>query len=320
MIGLNSKESEIVMQTVCINDGTMTRRGFVGRALVSGGVLATGGCTCPTASKVADSCRAKFKLGIARYTFWKIDLEKALGIMKAIDCHYLGLKEKSIRYDASNAEISAYKAKLAAFGVETLSAGPEYYKTAEQANALFSFAKRWGMKYVSVVPYAVCPGREDKWGAGNREESEKMLDVLEDLVREYDIKAAIHNHGPDIPTLYPTADAIWARIKNRDRRIGICFDMGHQLRAGLDPVAAVRKYGDRIYEVHLKNITRADSGGRAIQGPRGVIDIPAVFRALADVGFDGLALIEYERDYEDNAMGLAESLGYYRGVLDALNR
>jgi len=298
----------------------MSRRAFVGGSLIGGGAFALGGCASPVPSAGPCGRRVRFKLGIARYTFWKVELEKALALMKEIDCHYLGLKEGSIKYDASDAEIASYKAKLAKYGVETLSAGPEYYKSAEQARALFAFAKRWGMKYVSVVPYAVCPGREDKWGPGNREESEAMLDVLESLVREYDIKAAIHNHGPDIPTLYPTAEAIGARIQNRDRRIGICFDMGHQQRAGLDPVAAVRKYGDRIYEVHLKNITRPDSEGKAIQGPRGVLDIPAIFTALADVGFDGLALIEYERDYDNNAMGLAESLGYYRGVIDALNR
>ena len=306
------------MKKDCL-DVEISRRSFMGGALaVGGGAIVAGCCACPPTPAAACAGRIRFKLGIARYTFWKIGLEKALGIMKEIDCHYLGLVSGSIPYDASDVEIAAYKANLAKYGVETLSAGPEYFKTADQAQALFAFAKRWGMKYVSVVPYAVCPGREDKWGPGNREESEAMLDVLESLVREYDIKAAIHNHGPDIPTLYPTAEAIWARIKNRDRRIGICFDMGHQQRAGLDPVAAVQKYGERIYEVHLKNITRPDSEGRAIQGPRGVLDIPAIFRALAAVGFDGLALIEYERDYEKNAMGLAESLGYYRGVIDAL--
>ena len=297
-------------------NAAISRRTFMSSAfVVGGGVIAAGGCVCPPSLASACAGHIKFKLGVARYTFCKIGLETALGIMNEIDCHYLGLKKESIRYDASDAEIAAYKANLAKFGVETLSAGPEYFKTADQARALFSFANRWGMKYVSVVPYALCPEDRD----GNGVESEAMLDVLESLVREYDIKAAIHNHGPDMPKLYPTAEAIWARIRNRDRRIGICFDMGHQQRAGLDPAAAIRKYGERIYEVHLKNITSPDRDGKAIQGPRGVLDIPAIFRALADVGFDGLALIEYERDYDDNAMGLAESLGYYRGVVDALN-
>ena len=298
----------------------LSRRKFVGGALAMGcGAHVVGGCTSPAAAASPRVGHIRFKLGIARYTFSKVSLQKSLEVMKEIDCHYLGLKDGSISYDANDAEIAAYKATLAKFGVETLSAGPEYFKTVEQAKALFSFAKRWGMKYVSVVPYEVRPGKEDNWVYGNRVESEAMIDVLESLVREYDIKAAIHNHGPDAPTVYPTAEAIWERIKDRDARIGICFDMGHQQRAGFDPVVAIRKYGARIYEVHLKNITRPDKSGKAIQGPRGILDIPAIFRALADVGFDGLALIEYERDYENNAMGLAESLGYYRGVVDALN-
>ena len=155
------------MMNDCLNVA-ISRRAFMGGALaVGGGALVAGGCACPTSTTSACAGRIRFKLGIARYTFWKIGLEKALGIMKEIDCHYLGLKEGSIGYDASDAEIAAYKAKLAEFGVETLSAGPEYFKTADQARALFAFAKRWGMKYVSVVPYAVCPGREDNWGPGN---------------------------------------------------------------------------------------------------------------------------------------------------------
>lgn len=286
---------------------------------MGGGAHVVVGCASPAVVSSPRIGRIRFQLGIARYTFSKVSLQKALEVMREIDCHYLGLKDGSISYDASEAEVAAYKAKLAHFGVETLSAGPEYFKTAEQAKALFSFAKRWGMKYVSVVPYAVRPGKEDNWVHGNRVESEAMLDVLESLVREYDIKAAIHNHGPDAPTVYPTAEAIWARIRNRDARIGICFDIGHQQRAGFDPVAAIRKYGERIYEVHLKNITGPDESGRAIQGPRGVLDIPSIFKTLADVGFSGLALIEYERDFENNAVGLAESLGYYRGVIDTIN-
>lgn len=91
-----------------------------------GGAIFAGGCACPPTPAAACSERIRFQLGIARYTFWKIELGKALGIMKEIDCHYLGLKEGSIRYDASDAEIAAYKANLAKYGVETLSAGPDF--------------------------------------------------------------------------------------------------------------------------------------------------------------------------------------------------
>ena len=259
-----------------------------------------------------------FRIGVARYTMYAVSLDEALATMQKIDCHCMGLKEETLAYDASDAEIAAYRAHLAKYGVELVSAGPEYYNTAEQAEKLFAFAKRCGFKTVSVVPYVVNEGYPDAWGPYNRLVSEEMLDVLERLVKKYDIRAAIHNHGPDAPLLYPHAEAVWRRIAKRDRRIGFCLDIGHECRAGGDPVAAIRKYGDRIYEIHLKNISAPCKAGHAMQGPRGILDIRGVFQALVDVGFTGNCLIEYERDYTDNAMGLAESFGYYRGVAEGV--
>ena len=258
-----------------------------------------------------------FRIGMARYTMYAVDLERALDIMRQVDCHCMGLKDGTLDYGADDETIAAYRAKLAKYDVELVSAGPEYFCTAEQAERFFAFAKRCGFKTVSVVPYAVKKGMRDSWGS-SREESEAMLDVLEQLVKKYDIRAAIHNHGPDLPNLYPTAEAIWARIKDRDVRVGLCLDVGHQFRAGGDPAAAIRKYGNRIYEIHLKNVSAPTKSGYAMQAPRGRMNIREIFRALKDVGFDGYCLVEYERDYRDNALGLAESFGYYRGVAEGL--
>jgi hypothetical protein len=145
-----------------------------------------------------------------------------------------------------------------------------------------------------------------------------MLDIIEKLVKEYDLKYAIHNHGPDAPGLYPTGEAIMERIANRDARIGVCLDIGHERRAGLDPAAFIRANSARIYDVHLKNIKIDPVKNLATEGPRGELDIQAVFQALADAGYTGACHIEYEKDFEDNAMGLAESFGYYRGVADCI--
>ena len=262
--------------------------------------------------------RLPFRIGIARYTMYAQGLEDALETMRQIDCHYMGLKDRTLSYDADAEEIAAYRMKLAKYGVEMISAGPEYFQTAEQAEKFFGFAKRCGFRTVSVVPYADRPDPKDP-GKTISCESEEMLDVLERMVRKYDIRAAIHNHGPDIPELYPTAEAVWARIRNRDPRIGFCLDIGHHLRAGGDIESAIRTYGSRIYEIHLKNISSADKQGFAMQGPRGIIDERRVFQALVDVGFDGYCLIEYERDYRENAMGLAETMGYYRGVAEGVS-
>ncbi len=258
----------------------------------------------------------KYKLGVARYTMWQTPFDKALDILQKIDCHYMSLIEGSIPQTASAEEIAAYKAKLAKFGIEVRTAGPLYYSTEAEARQFFTFAKNYGLKYVSVVPYElkVIDGKEVKV------ESDKMIDVLEKLVKEFGICAGIHNHGPDIPYLYPTAEAVWARIKDRDARIGFCFDVGHQRRAGNDPVQAIRKYASRIYDVHLKNIKIDPVENFAMPGPRGELDIPGILKALEDIGYAGICHIEYEKDFNENLVPLAESMGYYRGVIDTLKK
>jgi sugar phosphate isomerase/epimerase len=256
-----------------------------------------------------------YKLGIAGYTFSRQDADKSLATMKKIDCRYLCIKNQHCDYNkGAAAPIAEFKAKCAAAGVECVAAGPLYFDNEETARKFFEFAKAYGIKTVSVVPYT---GKKVN-GKMKKFESEESLDILEKLVKEFDIKAGIHNHGPDMPELYPTAEAVWARIKDRDSRIGFCLDVGHQRRAGNDPVAAIKKYASRIYDVHLKNIKIDAKKNIAIEGPRGELDIPAILQALADVGYTGVCHIEYERDFEDNIIGLAESVGYYRGVMDSI--
>ena len=271
-------------------------------------------------TRVPHAAKVPFRLGVARWTYHTVakeynGLAKVLESMRKVDCHYLGLISKTLSYDASDAEIAQYKAFLASYGVETVTLGPDEVSADEaEARRIFEFAKRFGMKTVSLLP---C---EKKTIDGKEVdvESEAALDVVEKLVKEYDIRVAIHNHGPDMPNLYPTAEAIWKRIEKRDARIGFCFDIGHQYRAGHDPVAAIRKYGKRIYDVHLKNIKSHPVCNLATPGPRGELEIPQILQALADVGYDGVCHIEYERDFDDPTLGLAESMGYYRGVMDTL--
>ena len=292
-------------------------------------------CNCAKVAKAkrpaSPSCRQSklpFKLGVARFTMCRRSLDEALAILENIDCHYLGLMSKTIAFDATEAEIAAYKAKCAASGVEVVSAGPLYYSTREELEACCKFAKRYGMKYISVVPFEwnpkiagvadekerakIIPARE--W----RLESDKMMDALDECVKKYDLRAAVHNHGPDNAYLYPTAESAMKRIGNRDKRIGVCLDVGHERRAGLDPVAFIRSNPDRIVEVHLKNIKIDPVRNYAKEGPRGELDIPGILTALADVGYDGYCLIEFEKDFELNEAPLAESFGYYRGVMDMI--
>ena len=274
----------------------------------------------PVTRPVSPSCRESkmpFKLGVARYTMHAHTLDRALEILQNIDCHYLGLMEDTIKYDATDEEIAAYKEKCARYGVEVVSAGPLYFCKEEDLKACCEFAKRYGMKYISVVPYEVKQGKKDEWGA-NRLESDRMIDLLEKYAKQYDLGMAIHNHGPDMPTLFPTGEAALKRIAGRDKRLGVCIDVGHERRAGLDPVEFIRKNADRIIEVHLKNIKIDPVKNFAKEGPRGELDIPGILKALGDVGFDGYCLVEFEKDFKLNEAPLAESFGYYRGVMDTI--
>jgi len=273
--------------------------------------------TAKPAREASPSCRVSklpFKLGCARFTMHRHDFKHTLEILQDTDVHYLGLIDKSIPREASDAEIADYKALCAKYGVQVVSAGPLYYDNEETLRKCCEFAKRYGMSYISVVPFEkkIIDGKEQ------RVESEAMLDLLEKYCRKYDLKAAIHNHGPDIPYLYPTAEAVWKRIEKRDARIGFCLDVGHQRRAGNDPAAAIRKYAKRLYEVHLKNIKIDPVKNYAKEGPRGELDIHGILQTLVDIGFDGYCLVEYEKDFDVNEVPFAESIGYYRGVMDCL--
>jgi sugar phosphate isomerase/epimerase len=109
-----------------------------------------------------------------------------------------------------------------------------------------------------------------------------------------------------------------SHIKDLDDRIGMCFDIGHNMRDGHDPVADIKKYKNRIFDLHLKNVSAAKAEGKTIELGRGVIDIPAVVKMLAKTNYTGHLAMEYEKDMKDPMAGIAESVGYYRGVVDAL--
>jgi sugar phosphate isomerase/epimerase len=269
-----------------------------------------GAIVAASSSLIAD---VSYKLGIAGYTFIHHNADKALDILKSIDCHYLCIKDKHCDYrKGAAAPIAEFKQKCAKAGVQCVAAGPLYFDNEPAARKLFEFAKAYGIKTVTVVPFS---NKKNAKGKLLKCESEESLDILEKLVKEFDIKAGIHNHGPDMPELYPTAESIWARIKNRDSRIGMCLDVGHQRRAGKDPVAAIKQYASRIYDVHLKNIKIDGKKNIAMPGPRGELDIYGILQALADIGYDGVCHIEYDSDLKNNFLQLAESVGYYRGVM-----
>ncbi len=103
-----------------------------------------------------------------------------------------------------------------------------------------------------------------------------------------------------------------------DKRVGQCLDVGHCQRAGIDPAEAAQACAPRLLDVHLKDVTASTKEGTYLEMGRGVIDVPRFLRTLVKLGFRGTASFEYEKDGQDPLPGLAESVGYVRGVLATL--
>ncbi len=289
-----------------------------------------GACACKPAYVVLPDTSGQkawkmpFKLGLAGYTMCKKSLDETLAIMQSIDLHYLCVKDFHLTYTATDAEIAAFKAKCAKFGVTPYALGPLYTKSNEEVRGYFEFARRFGAKVVVGVPYEVAPGKADKWS--ERIGSRKQLEYIDALVKEFDIKYAIHNHGPNAPQMFPDVAYGYDLVKDLDPRIGFCMDIGWEFGCDRDPAETIRKHGDRIFDLHVKNFALNLPGAQKIGKnsfttvplPRGAIDYGAVFKALAEIGYDGVCAFEYERDFENNLGGLAESVGYARGVCDTV--
>ncbi|MBO6126004.1 MAG: sugar phosphate isomerase/epimerase [Bacteroidaceae bacterium] len=239
-----------------------------------------------------------FHLGMAGWTFHKFDLQKTLETMKQLDVHYLCIKDFHLPLDSTDEQIAAFHQKLAEYGVTGYGVGPIYMKSEAEVDRAFQYAQRVGVKVLVGVP------------------NYELLDYAEQKVRQYDIRLAIHLHGPDMP-MYPNALDIWNHVKDRDARMGMCLDIGHNLRYGSDSLSDLRRYHTRVFDIHLKDVTGTTKADKSVELGRGRIDFPLFIRLLRKYRYTGSVSLEYEKDMDNPFMGIAESIGYFRGVCDA---
>lgn len=239
-------------------------------------------------------------VGIAGYTFNKFDLEKSIAMMKRINVSNLSLKEFHLPINSNDEKIKSVMAQFAAANINVYAVGVIYMKTKQAVDEAFAYAKKVGVKLIVGVP------------------SYDLIDYTEQKVKETDIRIAIHNHGPE-DALYPGPQQVYDRIKDRDSRMGLCLDIGHAERAGTDLVKAIKDYRGRLYDLHIKDVSMAKREGKAIEIGRGVIDFNAVIKALIKNNYKGMCSIEFEKDMSDPLPGMAESIGYFRGVMSTMS-
>lgn len=246
-----------------------------------------------------DNSRQKIKLGLASYSLREFSLDETLDMTKKVGLQYIALKSIHLPLNIDSEGMKTALDKISKSGIVLYGGGVIYMKNETEVNQAFEYAKAAGMNTIIGVPMP------------------ETLELVEKKVKECDIRVAIHNHGPG-DKVYPTPETIHANIKDRDPRIGICIDIGHTTRSGVDPSEAIEQYADRLLDLHIKDVNKATADGATVEIGRGIIDIPRVLKTLLKIKYDGVTSFEYEKDGKNPLPGLAESVGYVKGVLATL--
>jgi sugar phosphate isomerase/epimerase len=256
---------------------------------------------------VADPWRG-LKIGVATYTVRELPIEEAIKAVNRVGLKYVSIKNVKNHIDLSHTT-EERKQRAQMFrdaGLVPLSVGNVGMKNDEaDMRRAFEYARDVG------VPTMVCSPTRD---AGDLD---KWVRTLDPLVKEFDIKLAIHNHGPE-DNNFPSPYDVMKAVEKYDRRIGLCIDVGHTLRAGVDPAESILKCRERLYDAHMKDIHALGNRNTPIEGGRGILDMKAVLAALLEIKYQGLVGFEYEKDGKDPVPGLAESVGYTKGLLAGL--
>jgi sugar phosphate isomerase/epimerase len=273
-----------------------TRRKFL--KLAGAGVLAAGASGLYASSPVPlskEKTPDTFSLGMAGYTFKEFTVEKTIEMMNRVKVTNLSLKDFHMPMNSTRDEINAVIKKFKDGGINVYTVGVVYMKTEAEVDQAFEYAKMAGVKMIVGAP------------------DYKLLPYVEKKVKTYNIKLAIHNHGPDNP-LYPNATDVWNHIKDLDERMGICIDIGHTTRDGQNPSVDIMRYKSRIYDIHMKDVDKASKEGTTVEMGRGIINIPEFVETLRKIKYTGSCSLEFEKDMKDNLPGIAESIGYFKGV------
>jgi sugar phosphate isomerase/epimerase len=279
---------------------SLSRRAFFGAAAAAAAWTGIESRTDASSLVLAVADRT-LKLGLASYSTRKFSLDQTLVMAKTLGVKYMTFKDVHIPRTDPPETTRALRAKIEEAGITIMGGGTiTLPNDPVEIRRNFDYAKNAGFPLIFTSP------------------DPAALDTVEALAKEYDIKVVIHNHGPE-DKWWPRPQDAYAAVKTRDRRLGLCIDIGHTLRTGTDPVAAVRECRDRVYDMHVKDLATKTDRESQVEVGRGLIDFPALFKALIEIGYQGQVGLEYEIKENDPLAGMIESLAYERGVLAGIS-
>ena len=244
------------------------------------------------------------RLGLASYTFRNFSRAQLISFMKQLNITDLNAKDVKDHLPSDPQEESMALADYAAAGIKLHAAGAIYFPKDEDSDirGKFEYCKR------ANIPVIV---------AGDP--TPENLPRIEKFVKQYDIRIAIHNHGPE-DKLWPSPLDILKSVKNLDPRVGCCIDVGHTVRAGTDVVQAIHAAGPRLFNVHMKDLADLQNKESQVAVGEGKMPVRAIFEALAAIEYPGFVDLEYEIHEDDPLPGVASSFAYMRGVLAGISK
>src|SRR5579862_1026012 len=281
----------------------LSRRNFV----QSGALLAAAGVTSRAVPVLAQPTPASGKpspirLGLASYTFRNFTRAQMIGFMKQLNLSDLNAKDVKDHLPMDPTEEAKAMTDYAAAGIKLYAAGTIYFPKDEDEDirSKFEYCKRAGIKVIV-----------------SGDPAPETLPRIEKFVKEYDIKVAIHNHGPE-DKLWKSPLEVLKQVEKYDQRIGCCIDIGHTVRAGTDVVKAIHAAGPRLYNMHAKDLTDFTSKESQVSVGDGTMPMREIFEALIKINYPGFVDLEYEVHGDDPMPGVTASFAYMRGVLSGM--
>jgi sugar phosphate isomerase/epimerase len=277
----------------------LSRRNFVRSGALAAAAYATSSSLPAAAQKLPSiDTESPVRLGLASYTFRNFDRAQLIGFMKQLNVFALNAKDVKDHLPIDPLEESAALADYAAAGIKLHAAGAIYFAKDEEGDirSKFEYCKRAGINLIV---------------AGDP--SLETLPRLEKFIKEYNIRIAIHNHGPEDKLWHSPLDVLKA-VKGMDPRIGCCIDVGHAVRAGTDVVQAIHEAGPRLFNIHMKDLTNFESKESQVAVGDGIMPVRRMFEALVAIGYNGFVDLEYEVHPDDPMPGVIASFAYMRGV------
>ncbi|HTD56664.1 MAG TPA: sugar phosphate isomerase/epimerase [Silvibacterium sp.] len=277
-----------------------TRRDFLRTTAATAALASSPAWLLHAQSENSGAQHRPIELGLASYTFRNFDRAKVIEFMKELNLKYLNAKDVKDHLPMSPPEATQQAvADYTANGIKLTAVGTVYFPKNEDDDirAKFDYAKRAGVRVI----VAGDPAPE-------------TLPRIEKFVKEYDIRFAIHNHGPE-DKVWPSPMDVLKAVGNMDPRMGCCIDAGHCARAGTDVIEAIKTVGPRLFDVHMKDLTDFHSKESQVAVGDGIMPVRGIFEALVGIRYKGHVDLEYEIHADDPMPGVTKSITYMRGVL-----